>query len=169
MARVPGESWYDTAQICRNGHLVSAYYESQPEHRQAFCDKCGAPTIIACEACETAIRGAYHVPRVLGFLGPTSPPAYCHACGQPYPWTEDAMAAVRELADEQNVLTAEEREQLKATLPDLVASTPRTTLAAGRFKRLVATAGSGAADAFHDLLVDVLSEAAKKAIWGPGA
>ena len=79
------------------------------------------------------------------------------------------MAAARELADEQNALTAEEREQLKATLPDLAASTPRTALAAGRFKRLVAKAGAGAADAFHDLLVDVLSEAAKKAIWGPGA
>jgi len=63
-------------------------------------------------------------------------------------------------------LDPEDREILDKSLPDLFASTPMTPVAAGRFKTVMRKAGSGAADAFHDLLVDVMSEAAKKAIWG---
>ena len=54
---------------------------------------------------------------------------------------------------------------LKKSLNDLVSDTPNTPLAAQRFKRLVAKAGKGVADTFHKVLVDVLSEAAKKVIW----
>jgi hypothetical protein len=45
-------------------------------------------------------------------------------------------------------------------------SAPRTELAAARFKRLMAKAGPALADGLHKIVVDVLSEAAKKAVLG---
>jgi hypothetical protein len=62
-------------------------------------------------------------------------------------------------------LSEDERQMLKASLDDLVRDTPRTTLAATRFKRLATKAGKGGADAFKDILIEVISEAAKKLIW----
>ena len=47
----------------------------------------------------------------------------------------------------------------------MVRETPQATVAATRFKSLVAKAGKPAADAFRDILVDILSEAIKKSIW----
>jgi hypothetical protein len=41
-----------------------------------------------------------------------------------------------------------------------------THVAASRFKRLVKKAGVGAAEGFRNILIDVMSEATKKAIWG---
>ena len=57
----------------------------------------------------------------------------------------------------------------KLPLDDLLHDSPMTQVAASRFKRLLSKAGHGAAESFRELLVDVVSEAAKKAIWGPGA
>jgi hypothetical protein len=70
------------------------------------------------------------------------------------------------LADELDDLTAEEREILKGSLDDLVADTPRTALAATRFKKLVARVGPVVADGFKQILIDVVSESAKKMMWG---
>ena len=92
-------------------------------------------------------------------------PICCPDCGKPYPWTEIKLKAAQELADELDSLSAEERSLLKKSLNDIVRDTPKTTVAATRFKRLVAKAGKSAADGFRDILVDVLSEAVKKVIW----
>jgi len=56
------DSWYDTAQICMNGHVINSMSKSHPEHNKKFCDKCGAPTINNCPKCNTPIRGHYHAP-----------------------------------------------------------------------------------------------------------
>ena len=48
---------YYTAQICKNGHVITANYDKYSEFQEAFCDKCGAPTITDCEGCNKAIGG----------------------------------------------------------------------------------------------------------------
>ena len=176
------DSWYDTAQICTNGHVITESSVSSPQLTQKFCDKCGASTITNCPNCNTPIRGYYHEahlafeeidtmvneivnPPPETILNYDTSPSFCPECGKPYPWTEAKLKAAKELSDELENLSSEERETLKKSLDDIVRDTPQTTVAANRFKKLVAKAGKVAADGFRDILVDVLSEAAKKIIW----
>ncbi len=176
------ESWYDTAQICTKGHVGNWMSISKPETNRKFCYKCGAPTITNCQYCNAIIRGYYHEGRfiqerldrqILEALNPppktildhTTLPSFCPECGKPYPWTEAKLKAAQELSDRLDNLTPKERDTLKKSLDDIVRDTPQTTVAATRFKKIVAKAGKVAADGFRDILVDVLSEAAKKVIW----
>jgi len=163
------DSWYDVAEVCLNGHTSNDSTVQYPRHNKPFCDRCGAKTITSCPACSTPIRGDYRVPGVIGFSSSFHPPAFCYQCGATMPWTSAAMTAARLLAEETEGLTDEEREGLARTLDDLIHDSPMTQVAASRFKRLLSKAGHGAAESFRELLVDVVSEAAKKAIWGPGA
>jgi len=176
------DGWYDTAQICTNGHMGNWMSISKPENNRKFCEKCGARNITNCPNCNVPIRGYYHKGRftleehnrrMLEVLNPppktildyTTLPSFCPECGKPYPWTEAKLKAAQDLADEVDNLSPEERSLLKKSLDDIVRDTPQTTVAATRFKRLVAKAGQVAADSFRDILVDVLSETAKKIIW----
>jgi predicted nucleotide-binding protein len=79
------ESWYDTMQVCENGHVVTYHAKSQPASRKNFCTKCGAPTLTACRNCNTEIPGDCHNSSVI--LIPPSVPACCGSCGEPFPWT----------------------------------------------------------------------------------
>ena len=155
---------YDVMQVCLNGHKITDTLNTWPQHGKQHCSDCGAATISKCQHCQADIRGFYHAPRVFGGSGPKAP-AFCHTCGKCYPWTEARLKAAQELAEETEGLDDKERQMLKASLDDLVRETPRTTLAATRFKRLATKAGKGAADAFKDILIGVISEAAKKLIW----
>jgi len=160
------ENWYDTAQICTNGHVINSQSVYRPEHNKKFCDKCGAPTITNCQNCNMTIKGYYHVPPMCTLDYTDVPlPSFCPGCSKPYPWTEAKLKAAQELSDELGNLSSKERELLKKSLDDIVRDTPQTTVAANRFKRLIVKAGKAAADGFRDILVDVLSEAAKKVIW----
>ncbi len=58
------DGWYDTAQICINGHVINSMSKSHPEHNKKFCDKCGEPTITNCPKCNAPIRGHYHEPHM---------------------------------------------------------------------------------------------------------
>ena len=156
------ENKYDVAQICINGHVINPSYSSFPQFNQKFCDTCGAPTIINCGYCNTTIRGRYHGHITIAEF---KPPSFCHECGKPYPWTESKLKAAKELSDEFENLTPEERETLKKSLDDIVRDTPQTPVASTRFKKIVAKAGKVAADGLRDILVDIASEAAKKIIW----
>lgn len=155
---------YDVMQVCLNGHRITTTLRSSPQHGKQHCSKCGTPTLSQCQHCQADIRGSYrqrharvvHLPNV---------PAFCHACGKPYPWTDTRLDAAQELAEELEGLTEDEKKTLKASLDDLVRDTTRTPLAATRFKRLATKAGKGAAEAFKDILIGVISETAKKLIW----
>lgn len=160
----PRRPWYDVMQVCLNGHRITTTLKSSPQHRKEHCPDCGVATISKCQHCQADIQGFYHIPNVFG--GPLpNVPAFCHGCGEPYPWTGARLKAAQELANEIEGLNAEERETLKASVDDLVHDTPRTSLAATRFKHLATKAGKGAAEAFKDILIGVISEAAKKLIW----
>jgi len=93
-------------------------------------------------------------------------PIFCPDCGKPYPWTEAKLKAAKELSDELDTLTLEERGMLKKSLDDIVGEeTPQTTVAVNRFKKIVAKAGPVAAEGFKKILWDIASEFAKRQIW----
>jgi len=163
---------YDTAQICRNGHIVNAATQLNPQDSEDFCSKCGAATITQCTDCGAAIQGARIAVMISGRPAASGGlrlrPAFCTNCGKPFPWTRASLDAARALTAELNGLTESERADLAKTLPDLVADTAQTVVAASRFKRLMTKAGKEASSAFERVLVEVIAETAKRQIWGSG-
>lgn len=118
---------YDGQQVCLNGHVTNNY-TSDASRNQNFCEMCGAKTVTTCQHCKGPIRGGHKYSP--GPMHPT-PDAYCLHCGKPFPWTQSKLAAVRAIAEESEALDTQDREQLDAILPDLIAKTetPRTQLA----------------------------------------
>lgn len=151
---------YDTAQVCLNGHKVTASYLDFPEHRQNFCDQCGAATITACQSCHAEIRGFYRGSMIVQY----APPHFCHECGKAYPWTEAKQQAALDLIEELDGLSADERAALRETLPDLVHETPRSELAALRFKKLLGKISKAAGDVLRKVVIDLAAEAIKKSL-----
>jgi hypothetical protein len=84
-------SHYDTMQVCKKwGHKVTDFFDTYPNHRQNFCEKCGSDTTFKCPHCHTGIRGYYHVDGVVGGRGPDVP-LNCHQCGKSYPWKRKVL------------------------------------------------------------------------------
>jgi len=160
------DSYYDAAQICLNGHAVNSRYHESPTRNQDFCDKCGQLTIYKCENCNTEIRGKYNVPGVCVVDIYTPPPNFCHKCGEPYPWTAKKMEAFKEMADELDELTPQEKEKLKTSLDDIVAETPKTELAGLKFKKILGKLGKDSYGGVKNILVDIASETVKKSLFG---
>src|SRR5207253_543371 len=133
MSHPPSEDWYDRAQICRNGHIVTIVGQVHPEQLADFCSSCGEPTMTTCLLCQEPIRGAYHKAFTgFAFYPPYRRPSFCPSCGSPYPWTEEGLKSARALADELENLSQEEKESLKESLGDVVRETPATPAAAKR-------------------------------------
>jgi hypothetical protein len=161
-ATIAGVYEYDVAQVCPNGHVANSTTIQTPEFNDDFCEECGEATITECPSCKRPIRGqAMYAVVLLTYR----PPAFCRHCGQPFPWTASRLEAARELALEAEHLNEDERKELAGTVGDLVRDVPGTHVAAGRFKRLATKAGVGTANALRDILVDIVSETAKKVIW----
>lgn len=156
---------YDVAQICKNGHVVNRATRGLPAHNQAHCDRCGSRTITACPECDAGIRGHYHIPGALITWGYEAP-AYCHACGGAFPWTEKTLDAAKDLADELDSLSDHEKESLKKELHNLLEQTPRTRLAESRFKKLMKKSGEEGRVVMRGILINVLNEAACGRIFG---
>jgi hypothetical protein len=162
----PEMDGYDVAQICVNGHVVNEYSRSQPAHNSDHCPQCGAKTITACPKCSAITRGYYHVSGAVSFSGMTHAPGFCHNCGKPYPWTESRLSAAREYVREMEHLSDNEKGILERSLDDLVRDTPNTPVAAMRFKQLVLKAGPAAMEILKTILIEIMAEPAKRAIWG---
>lgn len=157
---------YFTAQVCPNGHVISSAADQYPEQREAFCGKCGEATLMACQSCSSAIRGYYHVPGVIGLNPPSGPPAFCHGCGKAFPWTDRKISAAVELVEAGGSLTSEQLAEFRLDLIELTKDTPRTQVASMRFKNVMSAAGSSISSGVRDIVISVLSEAAKKYIIG---
>lgn len=155
---------YGVAQICLNGHVVNDNSNEYPEHNEQFCSECSQPTITACPSCNASIRGHYHVPSVISARVMTKAPKYCHACGKPYPWTEEKLKATRDMIELDEQLNAEEKRDFKDILPDLATETPRSKLAVVKMKAFLQK--SGAASVIRDFIIDLASETIKKMIAG---
>lgn len=145
--------YYRTAKICQNGHMITNNVESSENHDK-FCSKCGAETITQCRFCRAAIHGIYIVPGYIGKYPPTPVPSYCHNCGKPYPWTEAFLKNADEMVDMFDELSAEQKQQLKETFPDLIVKNPRSELAALKAAKLINGLTSFGKDIFVKLLQD---------------
>jgi len=154
---------YQTAQICLNGHVITEAAEYS-ELRAEFCRRCGTKTITACPRCRSAIRGHYHVSGFIGAGPDYELPRFCHSCGEAYPWTASKLEAAQELADELEGLNDEERALLKKGLEDLVRESPNMEVAGLRVKKVLKKVGTGGVEIVRSILVDVLSETARKAL-----
>lgn len=156
---------YRTAEVCPNGHVSTDSTEEFPDRRERFCSKCGAPTITQCPECSANIRGHYFAEGVLT-LGDYQPPSFCQNCGIPFPWTERRLAAAVELVQLGGELSDTEVSQFGDDLRDLMEDSPRVHAASLRFKQTMQRVGTSVASGVRDIIVDVLSEATKKTIWG---
>lgn len=156
---------YRVAQICPNGHVATTAADQNPELREAFCSQCGEATLMQCAKCSAPIRGDYHVEGVFGFSN-YEPPAFCHNCGNSFPWTERKIAGAVELVEVGADLSPEEVQQFRSDLAELTKNSPKTQAASLRFRKVMTKVGASVASGVRDIVVDVLSEAAKKAIWG---
>ena len=160
---------YDEAQICPNGHVANDAVRREPERSKTFCDRCGEKTLTRCQnsACGAVIRGAYM--DELGVVAPSyGPPAFCQSCGGSFPWTERAIQSAIELATESGDLNESEQQQFRESVDLAARDTPKAQLAGTRIARLMKKMGKTTVDALHDILIDVLSDAAKKMIWPGG-
>jgi hypothetical protein len=158
------ENQYDTAQVCLNGHPVNDAAVRFPQHNRKFCPDCGAETSTQCQHCQADIKGYYYGGAIV--IGEVYvPPKFCDSCGKPYPWTEQALEAARDLVDAL-VLSQEDKDTLVGTLNDLTKDSPHAQVSATKFKRILSKTGMGALEAFKTIMVDIASETAKKVIWG---
>jgi len=158
-------TWFDTAQVCLEGHMINDHAESEPESNKKFCSKCGAATILACPHCSVKIKGYPHIPNVCS-LPVDEPEKFCDNCGHPYPWSESRLRAAIDMSGELDGLTEQDREDLKKSLPDLLRDVPNTPVAATRFKKIFRKVGGKGGELVWDILKDVASETAKKIILG---
>ncbi|WP_291636477.1 DUF2321 domain-containing protein [Clostridium sp.] len=155
-------STYDTAQICKNGHVITSYANGYASSRENYCSDCGSQTMMQCPKCNQAIKGSA---TEYGYLGTYIAPSYCYACGNPFPWTSEKLSVARELIELDSNLLDEDITELSNNMEFLISETPRTNLAAMKFKKFLSKAGSTTASALKDILVDIASETAKKIIW----
>jgi hypothetical protein len=153
---------YDVAQICENGHVINSYHTNSPEHDQNFCDACGAPTITECPTCHVGIRGnVLHDYPNLNFMAPS----FCIYCGNPFPWTQTKISAATQFANELESIDEGDKAVLITSIIDLVKDTPSTPMAIVKFKKIMVKVGTVTASVFREILVDVLSEATKRALF----
>jgi hypothetical protein len=155
------EDEYDVAQICLNGHVINSMMKASPHRSQDYCHHCGEATISECQNCETPIKGRSWSTALITYY----PPSFCYACGLPFPWTTRKLKAAQELASELEGLDDDERDLLSRSIDDLVKDTPSTSLAAQRMKKIFRKVGKDAYEAFRDILVDIVSDTARKVLW----
>jgi hypothetical protein len=151
---------YTTAQICLNGHVITAYADSTSRQKK-FCQKCGEPTITNCPdtTCGAKIAGkqSFDMAPVIEDLKEV--PGFCHNCGKAYPWTERKAAALAEAIDETELPEAD-REKLKQSIPDVIQDTPKTQTAASRFGKAIGSAGQWSGKLLTEVLTKVATGAA---------
>ena len=152
---------HDVAQICRRGHLVNTRIHETPEYSGEFCPKCGQKTLTACEHCKAPINGQWHGLEGFMAMDEDDVPAYCHACGRPYPWTAEGIDAARALVAELEGLNDADRIMLSASIDDLVVESPRTSVAVLRFKKIFGKAKGFARDLLVDVMAQIAVESAK--------
>ncbi len=145
---------YYPAYICENGHPVETVSISCNDKH---CSRCGAPVISACQNCHTMIRGHEY-----GACGYYRVPFYCCDCGKPFPWMEKAIQSTISLLAEDESITAEECNRLIEVLPDTIAETPATHLAAARIKKALKVVSKFTAESLCQFILEYGCELIQK-------
>ena len=160
--------YFSRTQVCLKGHIITHHARNDPEFDKKFCSVCGQPTITSCPECGQPIQGYsdtdFHSREVIN-----DPPSYCHACGKAFPWCLTKIEAAKELIEELENVTDQEKEKVISGIPDIMGETPKTQLAATRLEKLLQKAQSTSGpivQALRAWSVDVASETAKKIISG---
>lgn len=158
------QGYYHVSQVCLNGHELTDRIDENPEKESRCCPTCGERTIFACLHCASPIRGEYES---LGFdpdygRGTTPVPNYCHACGNPYPWTNRHKETARKMVDDLPRLSKKEKEVLKDCIDDLVDDTPEATYSASKFDELMKKTKKKAGNQLREFLIEVVAETAKR-------
>ncbi|WP_265324310.1 DUF2321 domain-containing protein [Listeria monocytogenes] len=151
--------------ICMNGHQLSVT-SNRSFDPDEFCPKCGASVISTCQSCHVPIEGWYES-EGFAYIGPRNAekPYYCKKCAAPYPWTEQILNNATELIALDDNLSDEDKQLIKTAIPDLLVDTPKTQLAEAKFKKVFPKVSTFVKDSMYNLLVDVLSETAKKSLF----
>jgi hypothetical protein len=152
---------YDIAQICMNGHTVNSTARTAPDRNEDYCSKCGQRTMMACPACGTDIRGLHRSTSGFDFTFPN----YCFKCGKTFPWTQIKLSAIGELVDSIGELGEQERESIKSGLPEIIADSPRTEMAAINIKKALQGLEKENRLLVEEKILDLASENAKKIIF----
>ena len=180
------QHYFETAQICLQGHVVTSNYERNVGERTPFCSACGERTIHECPNCHAPIRGTHYVKKPVttvknaffqmkhqvlrerrGDREPYKVPAYCHNCGAPFPWTQSAIAEASDLVEkEMPELSTDEKAEFKAALPKVISDTPLTTRAAKMISRLLKKVAPTANETFKQIIYRLAADGAKVLIWG---
>ncbi|WGI17953.1 DUF2321 domain-containing protein [Methanonatronarchaeum sp. AMET-Sl] len=157
--------YYDVAQICLNGHVITERSKGFHQATQEFCSKCGEPTIENCPNCDTKIRGEYVVEGAV-FFSEYSVPKFCHGCGEPYPWTKEKIQVAKKYAQMLENLDEEEKQTVEKNIDDIIKDSPRTKIASLQFKKNLDKAKGKAKKELKDIIVEIASETAVKLLKG---
>ena len=150
----------DVAQVCLNGHTTNSYTQTLPHNNKNFCPQCGEKTITVCQSCNHPIRGKSPSLALIAYHAPS----FCESCGSPFPWTSRGIQAAIDLAEVE--LEEADKEMFEQNIGELVKDSPQTKVAAARIKKIIGKVGGTFGDSVREIIVDIASETAKKAIWG---
>lgn len=152
------------AKICLNGH---SFIEYTPLNKEEFCESCGSQLLSKCPKCNNPIKEWHYNGVVIGAKPKFEKPFFCRSCGKPYPWTEAALEATALMIQEDDELSELERQNLEASLPDILAETPKTQVAIIRVKKAFLSAGKFTTDAIRQFVIDFGCELAKRTLLDP--
>jgi len=139
---------YDTQQVCENGHQITDCCNIHSEAQKDFCQKCGAPTIVACPSCDQPIEGTLigvsqswadtgrRVSKMVPVGRPASVPSYCAKCGEAYPWTEKKIIAAIQMFVEFGDLDEKEKSTIDEDIYNIAKDIPQSELSAMRIKNI---------------------------------
>ena len=145
--------------VCENGDTMIS---SQPLTTPLFCKKCGTKMLSKCPSCGRAIEEWHRSDDFIAGKPRYARANYCQGCGKPYPWTQTALDAAKELILESEELDILQRQKLAESLPDLITETPKTQVAVVRVRKAMLSVGKFTADGIHQFIIDFGCELAKK-------
>ncbi|WDA69233.1 DUF2321 domain-containing protein [Lactococcus lactis] len=152
--------------ICLNGHQITTCFEmDDSSDNSEYCQECGKKVISACPNCSKPILGAYISDFILDFDFSCAIPKYCRYCSNPYPWTELVINTTKEILSLEDGINESDKTLINDSIPDLLVDTPKTNLAIVKFKKGFASTSAIVKESLRELLVDIISETAKKAIF----
>ena len=154
-------AFFHTSLVCLNGHILEDRIDTHPEMESAYCPRCGESTITTCPNCKTQIRGDYEIEGICNMVNEEPPPNYCHACGNPYPWTDRYREVAKAMAEDVKGLSRKERQLLKQNIDDLIDNTVEAELAATQFNRLIAKSKM-AGQPLREFMIQVSAETIKR-------
>lgn len=150
--------------VCQNGHQYTDKAEKNSDNAM-YCSECGETLINTCPSCNLKIKGDIQYDGIVDFF-PTSVPAFCIGCGEPYPWTTRVLENAFEILSLDENLPKEQKKLIKLALPDLLVEKPSTPVAIAKYRKFIPKAATYVQDGLKNIFIDVVSETVKKSIWG---